>query len=92
MAVTMKNAVFWDMGPCRYCANRRVGGIYRLQLQGRKIRARGTSVGRWLQTKFSTLKMEAISFLETSVHTRFTWRQIPEDSILHCYTTSLHNT
>jgi hypothetical protein len=37
-AVTMKNAVLWDVAPCRSCVNRRFGGTYRLQLQGRKIR------------------------------------------------------
>jgi hypothetical protein len=41
-AVTMKN-VFW--------ANRRFGGTYCLHYHGRKIRARGTSVSRLLQTK-----------------------------------------
>jgi hypothetical protein len=35
-AVTMKNAVFWDVAPCRSCVNRRFGGTYRLRLQGRK--------------------------------------------------------
>jgi hypothetical protein len=34
--VTMKNAVFWDVMPCRSCVNRRFGGTYRLHLQGRK--------------------------------------------------------
>jgi hypothetical protein len=29
-AVTMKNAVFWDVAPCRFCVNRRFGGTYRL--------------------------------------------------------------
>jgi hypothetical protein len=33
-AMTMKNAVCWDVGPCRYFVNRRFGGIYRLHLQG----------------------------------------------------------
>jgi hypothetical protein len=42
-AVTMKNAVFWDVAPCRYCVNRRFGGTYRLHLHGRKIRKRGCS-------------------------------------------------
>jgi hypothetical protein len=32
---------------------------------------------------FSTLKMEAIRPSETSVHTRSTWRHIPEDGILY---------
>jgi hypothetical protein len=39
----MKNAVFWDVVPCRFCVNRSFGGTYRLHLQGRKIRERGTS-------------------------------------------------
>jgi hypothetical protein len=59
-----KNTVFWDVTPCRSCVNRRFGGTYRLHLQGRKIREQGTSV-----------KMEAISSSETSVHTRSTRRQ-----------------
>jgi hypothetical protein len=42
-AVTMKNAVLWDVAPCRYCVNRRFRGTYRLHLQGRKIREPGTS-------------------------------------------------
>jgi hypothetical protein len=37
-ALTMKNAVFWDVGPCRTCVNRRFGGTYRLHLHGRTIR------------------------------------------------------
>jgi hypothetical protein len=44
MAVTMKNAVFWDVTPCSSCVNRRFGGTYRLHLQGRKIRKQGTTV------------------------------------------------
>jgi hypothetical protein len=32
-AVTMKNAVLWDVAPCRSCVNRRFGGMYRLHLQ-----------------------------------------------------------
>jgi hypothetical protein len=32
------------------CVNRRFGGKYRLHLQGRNIRERGTSVSRWLQS------------------------------------------
>jgi hypothetical protein len=33
----MKNAVFWDVAPCRSYVNRRFGGTYRLHLHGRKI-------------------------------------------------------
>jgi hypothetical protein len=69
--------------------NLRFGGKYRLILQGRKIRERGTSVSRWLRTAgssladFSTLKIEAILSSETSVHARPTRRYIPEDGIPH---------
>jgi hypothetical protein len=44
--VTLKNAVFWDVAPCRSCVNRRFGGTYRLHFQGREIREWGTSVSR----------------------------------------------
>jgi hypothetical protein len=45
---TLKNAVFWDVAPCRSCElSRRFGGTRRLHLQGRKIRERGTSLSRW---------------------------------------------
>jgi hypothetical protein len=44
----MKNAVFWDVAPCRSCVNPRFGGACRFHLQGRKIRERGTSLSRWL--------------------------------------------
>jgi hypothetical protein len=33
-AVTMKNAFFWDVAPCRYFVNRCFGGTYHLHLQG----------------------------------------------------------
>jgi hypothetical protein len=73
----MKNAVFWDVAACRSCMNRRFAGTYRLHLQGRKIRERGTSVSRWLQPRSPSCK--------TSVHTRSTRRHIPEDGILHSH-------
>jgi hypothetical protein len=58
-AVTMKNAVFWDVAPCRSFVNRRFGGTW-LQPPAHA----GSSL-----TDFSTLKMEAIYSSETSVHT-----------------------
>jgi hypothetical protein len=69
----MKNAVFWDVAPCRSCINQRFGGMYRLYLQGRKIPERVTSVSSWLKpvhagfslADCSTLKMEAIRYSET---------------------------
>jgi hypothetical protein len=42
---------FWDLAPCRSCVNRRFGGTYRLYLQGRKIRERGTSVSGLIHTR-----------------------------------------
>jgi hypothetical protein len=40
----MTNAVFWDVALCRsFELNRCFGRTYRLHLQGRKIRERGTS-------------------------------------------------
>jgi hypothetical protein len=76
----MTNAVFWDVAPwCSFWFNRRLGGTYRLHLQGRKIHERGTSVSR-------CLKMEAIRSSDTSVQsTRSTRRHIPEDGILHSH-------
>jgi hypothetical protein len=47
----MKNVVFWDVALYRSSVNRRFRGTYRFHLQGRKIRERGTSLGRWLQTE-----------------------------------------
>jgi hypothetical protein len=35
-AVAIKNAVFWDVAPCRSWVNRLFGGTYRLHLQGKK--------------------------------------------------------
>jgi hypothetical protein len=71
-AVTMKNAVFWDVAPCRSSVNRRFGGTCHLHIQCSSL------------ADFSTLKMEATRSSETSVQfTRSTRRHIPEDGILH---------
>jgi hypothetical protein len=68
-AVTMKNAVFLDVAPCRCCVNRRFGGTYRLHLQGRKIRERGTSVSRWPQAAVSS-KLEEWVVISAIENTR----------------------
>jgi hypothetical protein len=73
----MKNAVFWDVAPCRFCVNRRFGGMY-CSLHPRAHA--GSSL-----VDFSTLKMQAICSSETSVHTSSTRRHIPQDSILHSH-------
>jgi hypothetical protein len=51
-AVTMKNAVFWDMALCRSCVNRCFGGMYRHHLQGRKNLSLTDSVCSHLLTLF----------------------------------------
>jgi hypothetical protein len=72
----IEECVFWDAAPCRSCVNRHFGGTYCLHLRGRKI------LSYWSHTcGFSTLKMEAKRFSETSVHTISTWCHIPEDGI-----------
>jgi hypothetical protein len=58
----MKNAVFWDVAPCRSCVNRLFGRTHRFHLQGRKIRARETSGSRWLQTDTCSLWFIASGF------------------------------
>jgi hypothetical protein len=45
-AVTMKNAVFWDVTPCGSCKNRHFGGRYCLHRQGEKNRAVLTTATR----------------------------------------------
>jgi hypothetical protein len=97
--MTVKNVVFCDVAPCRCCTNPRFGEKYRLHLQGRKIRERGTSVSRvvqppahvgsWLTDCFS-LKIETIPSSETSVRTS-TRRHIPEDDILHRFQQFLYS-
>jgi hypothetical protein len=71
----MKNAVFWDVAPCRTCVNRQTDVYYSLQSPAHA----GASLA-----DFSTLKMEEICSSETSVYRRSTRHHIPEDGILHC--------
>jgi hypothetical protein len=38
-ALTMKNAVFWDVAPCIACVDRRFGGTYRVSSSNLKMEA-----------------------------------------------------
>jgi hypothetical protein len=63
----IKNAIFWDVGPCRSCVNPRFRGKYHLHFPGTKIRERETSVSKWLQTESP---LENIPKIYTAPHPR----------------------
>jgi hypothetical protein len=70
-AVTMKNAVFWDVAPCRSCVNRRFGGTYRLHLHGTTSSQRHIPEDAILQQLFR-------DFDVTYVHCYVYWRMRSE--------------
>jgi hypothetical protein len=74
----MKNAVFWDVAPCRACVNRRFGETYHHHLEGTKIRRlqppahAGSSLAGGTYRNITILSLEAGRFNADFVKIDFT--------------------
>jgi hypothetical protein len=74
----MKNSVFWDVGPCKFCVHRRLGGTYRPLFQSRKFRERGTSVSWVFSTGGSVCSHMLTLVLRSQIFIPWIWkRHIP---------------
>jgi hypothetical protein len=78
----MKNDVFWNVTPCGSCKSRRFGRTYHLVFL-RSVRRLLVAVSVVSSSPILvTLMKEPKDYTETTVPTRATQRNIPEDIIL----------
>jgi hypothetical protein len=86
-AVTTENAIFWDATLFGFCKNLRFGETHEVFLQSvRRLIVIANVVPSSLI--LVTQMMDTVRYSETSVVTKATRRNIPEDDILH-FTVSL---